>query len=483
MNLHYVTLENSLKHLAVALFAILFVACTSIPSGYLAQNKLQATWVVLGEDGKTLARAITLDGQCPIIRQDGISQRMQIRAAASTEVQRPTVSKPEDSKASVFAVLTCEQILDHSVKSADIEGVTLVLPKRAPQRIVVIGDTGCRLQKKDAYFQGCNDANLWGFPEIAKIAASFKPDLVIHVGDYHYRENACPNGDPRCAGSAWGYGWDTWQADFFLPAAPLLAAAPWVMVRGNHESCSRAGQGWWRFMDPRPLLGARDCNRESDDVNGDYSAPYSVSLGRINTGTELAQLIVFDSSKVPYKALPKSDLAYQVYLQQMQQVNQLAAQADLSFFVNHHPILGFGADPQRDGSMKLFGGNAALQDVMQSLNANRLFPTKVQATISGHVHLFEAITFETDHPTQFVSGNGGSSISLLLPEPLPVGATPFSGAQVAHFDNTDEVGLMTMERLDNAWKIEAWNQHRKRITVCVMQGGKTTCSSSPTESQ
>ena len=480
MNLHYF---SPAKHIALALFAIFIGACTSIPSNDSAHSKLQATWVVLGENGTATARAITLDKQCPVIKQNGVLQRMQLRAAASTELQRPTVSKPEDSKPSVFAVLTCEQILEATVKSAEIEGVSLVLPKLVPQKIVVIGDTGCRLQKSGGYFQGCNDAKLWGFPAVAKMAASFNPDLVIHVGDYHYRENACPKGDVRCAGSAWGYGWDTWQADFFLPAAPLLAAAPWVMVRGNHESCSRAGQGWWRFMDPRPLLGARDCNRESDDVNGDYSAPYSVSLGRINTGTELAQLIVFDSSKVPYKALPKSDLAYQVYLQQMQQVNQLAAQADLSFFVNHHPILGFGADPQRDGSMKLFGGNAALQDVMQSLNANRLFPTKVQATISGHVHLFEAITFETDHPTQFVSGNGGSSISLLLPEPLPVGATPFSGAQVAHFDNTDEVGLMTMERLDNAWKIEAWNQHRKRITVCVMQGGKTTCSSSPTESQ
>ena len=185
----------------------------------------------------------------------------------------------------------------------------------------------------------------------------------------------------------------------------------------------------------------------------------------------------------PLVLLAKSDLAYQIYQQQMHSVNQLAEGAEQNFFVNHHPILGFGADPQKDGSIKLFGGSAALQDVMQTLNVNRLFPAKVQATISGHVHLFEAITFDTDHPTQFVSGNGGSSISLLLPEPLPAGVTPFPGARVAQFSNTDEVGLMTMERHDNSWKIEAWNQHGKRITACVMLAGKTNCSSSATESQ
>jgi hypothetical protein len=342
-----------------------------------------------------------------------------------------------------------------------------------PQKILVIGDTGCRLQKNSGYYQGCHDAGQWGFPAAAKLAASFKPDLVVHVGDFHYRENPCPDSEPMCAGSAWGFGWDTWQADFFKPAAPLLAAAPWVMVRGNHESCMRAGQGWWRFIDPRPLQAGRDCNKESDDPIGDYSAPYAVPLGA--TGTEQAQLIIFDSSKVPYKILAKSDTAYQNYMQQFTTVNQLAASADVNFFINHHPILGFGADPQKDGSIKLFGGSLPLQDIMQTQNAQRLFPSKVQATISGHVHLFEAITFASDHPTQFISGNGGSSISILIPDPLPAGATPFAAARVDHFSNSDEVGFMTMERNGDRWAVEAWNQHGKRSTVCQMQAGKTSC--------
>ena len=83
--------------------------------------------------------------------------------------------------------------------------------------------------------------------------ATARPDLVIHVGDYHYREDACPAGHAGCAGSPFGYGFDAWNADFFGPAAPLLAAAPWVMVRGNHEDCSRAGEGWFRFLDRAPM--------------------------------------------------------------------------------------------------------------------------------------------------------------------------------------------------------------------------------------
>ena len=60
---------------------------------------------------------------------------------------------------------------------------------------------------------------------------------------------------PGCAGSPYGDNWAVWQKDFFDPAAPLLAAAPWVLVRGNHELCSRGGHGWFRLLDPHPGCG------------------------------------------------------------------------------------------------------------------------------------------------------------------------------------------------------------------------------------
>ncbi|MFZ6748752.1 metallophosphoesterase family protein [Undibacterium sp. Ren11W] len=426
-----------------------------------------AAWVVMGEQGQAQARAITTASECPELSQDGVSKRMQLRAGAASIAQRKTVSSAADSKASLFEVNSCEADLQASVKTASIAGRVLPLPKALPQKIIVIGDTGCRLQKGSNYFQECNDAAKWAFAQVAKTAASFQPDLVIHVGDYHYRENACSPGNSSCASSPWGYGWDTWRADFFTPAAALLAAAPWVVVRGNHESCGRAGQGWWRFMDPRPLQAGRDCNREADDLQGDYSAPYAIPLGTM--GGQSAQLIVFDSAKVPGQILEKTSSAYQIYSAQLQAADQLAEQAQFSIFMNHHPILGFAP--------AFTPGNPALQDLMQQSHPERLFPPKVQATLAGHVHLFEAITFASDHPSQFVAGNGGSSLDQALPNQIPAGATPYAKAAVAHFSNSNQAGFMTMERVGANWKMQAWDQHGKPLTSCLMQDGKTTCKS------
>ena len=122
------------------------------------------------------------------------------------------------------------------------------MPVASPQRILVVGDTGCRI--KGAALQACNDPAPGLFRRLAAAAARLKPDLVIHVGDYLYRESACPAGNAGCAGSPWGDNWITWQADFLTPAAPLLAAAPIVLVRGNHEDCRRSGAGLLRLQGP-----------------------------------------------------------------------------------------------------------------------------------------------------------------------------------------------------------------------------------------
>jgi hypothetical protein len=101
------------------------------------------------------------------------------------------------------------------VISASVAGKNLPLPKPVPLKILILGDTGCRMKSSDNAFQSCDDMNKWAFSTVAKTAASFAPDLVVHVGDYHYRENPCPENNAGCAGSPWGYGWDAWQADFY----------------------------------------------------------------------------------------------------------------------------------------------------------------------------------------------------------------------------------------------------------------------------
>jgi hypothetical protein len=334
----------------------------------------------------------------------------------------------------------------------------------------VIGDTGCRVAAADGVVRACNDPVEWPFAEIAAAAAATRPDLVIHVGDYHYRESPCPDGNAGCAGTPWGYGWDTWKADFFSPAKPLLAAAPWIFVRGNRESCNRAGQGWWRFLHPRPLAPRRDCNDAADDAIGDYSDPYAVRFSR-----EM-QFIVFDSSKAGVKPLTADDPVYKAYAMELQQAFALARQATRNLFVSHHPVLGFAPNPTVTPT-GLYPGNEVLQSVLRSINGERLFPSSVQAQIAGHVHLFEMVSFGTAQPTQIISGNGGTAADVPLPLARARGSQPAPGAVIEAIVSTTQFGFLTMEQDEGgAWRIEARDRRGQTMTTCALRGSKTRCT-------
>ncbi len=440
-----------------------------------AANQLQSAWVEIGEGGQAIARAITVAGYCPDLNQDGTLTAMHVRAEPAMLAQRPvsvTNAMMSSAKPAAFPVRVCELPLKPGIAAAGIAGKPLPLPKPAPLRILVLGDTGCRLKAEGNAFQLCNDDDKWAFPAVAKTAARFAPDLVIHVGDYHYRESPCPAGVSACKDSPWGYGWDAWNADFFQPAAPLLDAAPWILTRGNHESCSRAGAGWWRLLDPRALQQGRDCVAAGDDAMGDFSAPYSIPLGGGS------QLIVFDSSKVSAKPLAKSDPAYPLYQEQFDQVDQLAKQADFSIFISHHPVLGFAPEKGTAAGVIVRPGNAALQSVLADRHPQRLFDSNIQLLLAGHVHLFEAITFQTDHPMQIVSGNGGSSPDADLPPQLPDQARPFEQARVAHFNSTSQSGFMTMERVavsSSEWTLKSWDKSGILLMTCRVSKTKKDC--------
>src|ERR1700692_180109 len=62
------------------------------------------------------------------------------------------------------------------------------LKKDHLQKIILLGDTGCRLKesKKGSVYQDCNDPTDWTYPTVALKIAAEKPDLIIHVGDYLY---------------------------------------------------------------------------------------------------------------------------------------------------------------------------------------------------------------------------------------------------------------------------------------------------------
>lgn len=455
------------QSLLCASVAVLLGACAGNKAPIEDRPGHDSMFIVLGEGGTPVARVITRAAACPDVRIDGADFSMNLRARADTLPLRATKSAPEDSKPAAFPVLTCEKVVPPGSKNLMIEGNMLPLLPATVNRIVVIGDTGCRIKKADNASQPCNDAAKYPFAAVAAQAAAWKPDLVVHVGDYLYRENACPEGNPGCAGSPWGYGWDAWRADFFRPGEPLLHAAPWVMVRGNHESCARGGQGWWRLMDPRPLLPGRDCVLAANDDNGDYSDPYAVPLG---AG---AQIIVFDSSNTQNSAIKPGDLREIKYADMYRKVDLLSQQASYNITADHHPIFGFAAK----ASGKLAPGNGGLQSVWGEQNSS-FVPPRIDMMLSGHVHVWEQVSFAGPQPSQFVAGFGGTMEDTVpLPAQLPQGETPAPGAIVEHFSSwVDGFGYMTMERQGkDRWDVKIWNVDGKQVNACRVEGRKSVC--------
>ncbi len=430
-----------------------------------------AAFTVQGEGQRAVVRALTRAAVCPDVEWDGQgAQPMTVRASPATIGARAD-SAQKDGKPAVFDVLTCEAIWPAGVRGARVAGLAIPAPAGAIQRIVIIADTGCRMKASENAFQPCNDAVKWPFAKVAQSAAALKPDLVIHIGDVHYRENPCPQGNAGCADSLWGYGFDAWQADFFNPARPLLAAAPWVFVRGNHESCFRAGQGWFRFLDAQAWREERSCNDPALDVDADYSMPYAVTVAADT------QLIVFDSSKTNGQPFATTDRAYGKYAEQMRLVAQLAQQKTNSFFMSHHPLLALA--PVRDTSRFKLGGNEGLQSVFGALYPQRLFPDGVTVALHGHVHLFESISFKSAHPLSLVLGNSGSANEGLLPQTLPAGSQLYPGAEVDDYAGRADYGFATLDRLDPAagggWMLTEYTIDGLPVIQCAIHGSKSRC--------
>ena len=165
---------------------------------------VKSSFVALGPDGAAMARVITTAEACPSLMIDGAATPMTIRAKPGTEALRTTRSAPADSKPSEFPVLVCDLALPKNPGSVMLGDVSLPLPRPVPQRIIVVGDTGCRMKKSDALFQPCNDAEKWPWKAVADRAALFKPDLVIHTGEYPLSRKCLPRDRSRLPGQPLG---------------------------------------------------------------------------------------------------------------------------------------------------------------------------------------------------------------------------------------------------------------------------------------
>jgi hypothetical protein len=500
--------------------------------------------------GRLVARAIVAPGgTCPALVVDGRALAMSTRAPAVRGIATNGASQTGDRNTPIpadFEVLTCELAVPKGALTASINGQRLGLrnPAANLNRVVVVGDTGCRVQGPNAYgaptrpgapLQDCADEAAWPWARIARAAASLAPDLIIHNGDIHYREGTTPRGtEPGAAkpneaiyapyADTITYGWKAWQADFFKPAGPLLAAAPWAVTRGNHELCDRAGAGWYRFLDYRRFPDAEPQYKPGYDAANcsNHTDPLTVRLGDL-------QLILMDIASLadgPGKGRNQgwTNGDHVRTARQLNAVGQMPATqgAAISWLVTHKPLLAYYAGGKTPAS-STWQFHKAIQPGDESFAAgNGQLPANLQMVHSGHIHGWQMISHpeSTGLPTQFLVGNSGQALEGLINGPTsaqaywplapqneghdiapddrrwpwhqaPWGFTLRSG-QVALPDafstsptlqpgtpdaHNDEFGFVVFDRIPGTsnWTSRMFDPSRKLLRTCTTVGKRTRC--------
>jgi len=397
-----------------------YVACLLLLLSFSALHAetLSSGWIELGEGGKPIARIVVREvAECPPIQIDGQPQAMAPRQPV------PSGLRP-----------ACEFAIPSSARTASVNGQKLVLPKANPSKVVTLGDTGCRVNQ--FAIQNCNNPDQWPFEQVASRAAKERPDLVIHVGDYLYREIPCPAASQtQCGGTPAGDNWEAWNADFFTPAAKLLAAAPWVFARGNHEDCNRSWRGWFYYLDPRPW----------NPVCEPYSAPYTIQLGTF-------PLVLIDSSAVLEDSL--DEVQVQKYAAQFASIKTKNA-----WLVDHHPFWGFKPGTEN--------GSPLLISVPLEAAWDKQPPIGIDMVLSGHVHLFELLTFSNGRPAQLIAGTGGTNLVMAIQK--SVDGTLAHGATVMASGSQSEFGYTLLKKYGDNWKLELKSRKGKALFKYPLQ--------------
>ena len=416
---------------------LLALAALFLPTAGYAQTDPIA-WIQFVTGGEEV-RAVVAEA-CPTIEFDGVAKTMAERASSSAAFLRVcSLALPPTSK---------------SVRVRFQDGAIQAFPALVsePRRILILGDTGCRI--KGTFVQACNDPSAWPFAGLARAAADLKPDLVIHLGDYLYRESPCPPGNAGCASSPYGDNWESWNADFFAPAAPLLAAAPWLVIRGNHEECSRAGAGFLRLLGPAVFDEAAPC--------AEHLAPFAVNAGS-------QKIVVMDNASASDTSVDDKSAA--LYRQDFDALKGLSG-SDVGsdvWLAAHRPIWAAIKGPLGIP----IGGNATLIAASGDLSAF----AAVSLMLSGHIHTFEAINYTAKVPPQIVAGHGGDNLD---PTPADLGDAIFQGQSGVHVKDGLSVGgfgflMLTRDSDSGSWTVQLYDSTGEPGRQCEFASRRISC--------
>jgi hypothetical protein len=259
----------------------------------------------------------------------------------------------------------------------------------------------------------------------------------------------------------------THGTQIFFNRQPLfLAAAPWIMVRGNHENCKRAADGWFRLLyHAHPPL-------ECPDV----SPLFVVDFGGLG-------FVVMDSAAVAGVDDPSSaddddsdddddddeagsgqadDLIEKIRREYLAIAGSVAAPA---WLLTHSPFNAIRVD-------KTTGENKPDNTIEQQAVGDILSPD-IAMIVSGHIHLFEALNFGRSDPPrrpQLVVGTGGDKRAKKPETPIEVDGVPVTDALILR-----KFAYMAWDKDGSNWRGELFSKDGERIAHCTLAVGGLTC--------
>jgi hypothetical protein len=237
------------------------------------------------------------------------------------------------------------------------------------------------------------------------------------------------------------------------------------MVRGNHEICTRAGEGWFRFLDhARPAdictpmssfftvalgglgfvimdsgqiakenAGDNDDDDDDDDDNDDSA----VSVNPDDTVSALRDNYAEISSRIPSPA----------------------------WLLTHAPFNAVKLDKKT--------GSDEIVNTIQQQAIGDLLSKDIEMIVSGHVHVFEALSFadaRPPRPSQLVVGTGGVKLAKKPDKPEDIGGIPVSDALIVK-----DFAYIVWDRDGTTWRGELFNADGLQIAQCKLAEHALTC--------
>ena len=313
------------------------------------------SWSQVIPNNKLSVRAIVNDDKCPIAYIEGREVQMLDRYS-SKDFEK-----------------VCELLLERNTKSIQIDHKQIPTLPRKINKIAFIGDTGCRVNI--LFQQECNSIDSWPLKRNLDSIMLHEPDLIIHVGDYHYRQAKCRN-IQKC-GNVYGYNTQAWYTDWFEPAKEISLRCPFLFVRGNHENCDRAYEGWFKYLDPYQYL-SKKCE---NFVPGWFF------------DTESLKFFIFDSSFGQDIFTTKDEInAFNEQFNELLENNLNKP----TWFVTHRPLW---RSPKKE--VLTLNNHAQVEALANN------FPDNIASIVSGHIHIAQILLMK-DLPDQITIGNGGA---------------------------------------------------------------------------